>query len=33
LAGPAHRLLYHFREPFYDYNKERTTLDAKRGPR
>jgi hypothetical protein len=32
LSGLAHRLLYLFREPFYDYNKERTTLDGKRGP-
>jgi uncharacterized protein (DUF362 family) len=32
LAGLAHRLLYLFREPFYDYDKERTTLDGKRGP-
>jgi uncharacterized protein (DUF362 family) len=31
LAGLAHRLLYLFREPFYDYDKERSTLDAKRG--
>jgi uncharacterized protein (DUF362 family) len=32
LAGLAHRLLYLFREPFYDYNKERSTLDGQRGP-
>jgi uncharacterized protein (DUF362 family) len=32
MAGLAHRLLYLFREPFYDYNKERTTPDEKRGP-
>jgi uncharacterized protein (DUF362 family) len=33
LAGLAHRFLYLFREPFYDYNKEKTTIEAKRGPR
>jgi uncharacterized protein (DUF362 family) len=33
MAGFAHWLLYLFREPFYDYDKERTTLDGKRGPR
>jgi uncharacterized protein (DUF362 family) len=32
LAGLAHRLLYLFREPFYDYDKERITLDGKRPP-
>ncbi len=32
LAGLAHRLLYLFREPFYDYDKERTTREEKRGP-
>ena len=31
LAGLAHRLLYLFREPFYDYSKEKTTLTEKRG--
>jgi uncharacterized protein (DUF362 family) len=33
LAGLAHRLLYLFREPFYDYDKERTALDEKRAGR
>jgi uncharacterized protein (DUF362 family) len=32
LAGLAHRLLYLFREPFYDYDKVRTQLEGKRGP-
>lgn len=31
-ADLAHRLLYLFREPFYDYTKEKTTLAEKRGP-
>jgi len=31
LAGLAHRLLYLFRKPFYDYDQERVTLNEKRG--
>jgi uncharacterized protein (DUF362 family) len=31
LAGLAHWLLYLFREPFYNYDKERVTLNEKRG--
>jgi uncharacterized protein (DUF362 family) len=30
LAGLAHKLLYLFREPFYNYDRERTTLNEKR---
>jgi uncharacterized protein (DUF362 family) len=32
LAGLAHKILYLFREPFYNYDQERTTLEDKRGP-
>jgi len=31
LAGLAHWLLYLFREPFYNYDQEKTTLSEKRG--
>jgi hypothetical protein len=31
LAGLAHKILYLFREPFYNYDQERTTLQDKRG--
>ncbi len=31
LAGLAHWLLYLFRDPFYNYDKERITLNEKRG--
>jgi hypothetical protein len=32
LAGLAHRLLYLFRKPFYDYAAARTNVEEKCGP-